>query len=109
MYIIKSSHFILLSLNKSYLGLTHSSYKTSLLQFSNGASNVTSWSKHPERFENVVKAIKNCSLKDSLKTVVVHSNNICIGSTKAREILDRHGLTEDKVKVEEKAYGPDSS
>ena len=96
-------------LNQSYLVLTHSSYKTSFLQFSIGNSDVTGWSKHPERFENVVKAIKNCSLRDSLKTVVVYSTDYCIGSTKAREILDKHGLTADKVKVEEKFYDRDSS
>ena len=72
MHIIKTSCFILISLNLSYLGLTHSSYKTSLLHFTNGDFNVTGWSKHPERFENVVKGIKNSSLRDSLKTVVVN-------------------------------------
>ena len=96
-------------LNQSYLGLTHSSYKTSFLQFSIGNSDVTGWSKHPERFENVVKAIKNCSLRDSLRTVVVSSTDKCIGSNKAREILDRHGLTEDKLKVEENSYSRDTS
>ena len=79
------------------------------MQFSNWASNVTGWSKHPERFENVVKGIKNSSLKDSLKTVVVHSNTYCIGSAKAREILDKHGLIADKVKVEQNGYGPNTS
>ena len=108
-YFILLNHKSIIIFNQSYLGLAHSSYKTSLLHFSNNVSDATGWTKHPERFENIVKAIKNCSLRDSLKTVVVNTTIHCIGSTKAREILDRNGLTEDKVKVEEKWYEPDSS
>ena len=79
------------------------------MQFSNTRTDVTGWTKNPEKFENVVKGIKKCSLRDSLKTVVVESSTYCIGSTKAREILDKHGLTADKVKVEQNSYDRDTS
>jgi hypothetical protein len=66
-------------------------YKTSFLSLKYcGNSNNNSWGSHEHRFENIVKGIKNCGLKDSLKTIDVYECEI--GKAKASEILSKHGL-----------------
>jgi len=49
------------------------------------------WDKYPDRFEKIVVAIKNSSLKDSLKTLNVRKCKI--SSSKVGEQLAAHGLS----------------
>ncbi|CAI2361281.1 unnamed protein product [Moneuplotes crassus] len=56
------------------------------------------WDKYPDRFEKIVVAIKNSSLKDSLKTLNVHKCKI--SSSKVGEQLATHELSHINV-VEE--------
>ncbi|CAI2361657.1 unnamed protein product [Moneuplotes crassus] len=56
------------------------------------------WDKYPDRFEKIVIAIKNSSLKDSLKVLNIH--NCKISLPKMEEQLETHGLSHIKV-VEE--------
>jgi hypothetical protein len=67
-------------------------YKTSFLSlmYCGHSSYGNSWGSHEHRFENIVKGIKNCGLKDSLKTIDVYECEI--GKAKASEILSKHGL-----------------
>ncbi|CAI2361431.1 unnamed protein product [Moneuplotes crassus] len=56
------------------------------------------WNSYPERFEKIVIAIKNSSLKDSLKTLNV--NSCKISASKVTELLTNHCLSHISV-VEE--------
>jgi hypothetical protein len=79
-------------------------YKTSFLSLTYcGNSSHNSWGSHEHRFENIVKGIKNCGLKDSLKTIDVY--NCEIGKAKASEILSKHGLGAITV-VDDKHIAP---
>ncbi|CAI2385541.1 unnamed protein product [Moneuplotes crassus] len=53
------------------------------------------WDKYPDRFEKIVVAIKNSSLKDSLKTLNVYSCKI--SPSKVGEQLETHGLSHISV------------
>ncbi|CAI2361433.1 unnamed protein product [Moneuplotes crassus] len=59
------------------------------------------WDKYPDRFEKIVVAIKNSSLKDSLKTLNIYKCNI--SASKVGEQLTDHGLSHINV-VEEDNY-----
>ncbi|CAI2364220.1 unnamed protein product [Moneuplotes crassus] len=48
------------------------------------------WDKYPDRFEKIIIAIKNSSLKDSLKTLNLKECKISI--SKATSLLSTHGL-----------------
>jgi hypothetical protein len=80
-------------------------YKISFLSFpwSGHPSYGNGWHSYEHRFENIVKGIKNCGLKDSLKTIDVH--HCQIGKAKASEILSKHGLRAISV-VEDKDIAP---
>ena len=82
-------------------------FKTSFIQFSNTRSEVVGWTDRADRFSRVAKAVKESSLSQSLKTIVVWKTSDCLGKEKAREVLDQHGLTH--VQVEEKCYNPNTS
>ncbi|CAI2362546.1 unnamed protein product [Moneuplotes crassus] len=49
------------------------------------------WDKHPDKFEKIVTAIKNSSLKDSLETLNLRNCKISI--SKATSLLSTHGLS----------------
>jgi hypothetical protein len=60
------------------------------------------WRSHENRFENIVKGIKNCGLKNSLKTIDLYA--CYIGKAKASEILSNHGLGAITVVDDEEIY-----
>ncbi|CAI2363269.1 unnamed protein product [Moneuplotes crassus] len=57
------------------------------------------WDEHPDRFEKIIVAIKNSSLKDSLLQINVEGCNIEIDQV--NELLAAHGLSNIEVVEEE--------
>ena len=53
------------------------------------------WDKYPDRFENIIIAIKNSTLKDSLQTIDIIKCKIT--KDKVSELLIKHGLTNVSV------------
>mgnify|MGYP003690148005 CR=1 FL=1 len=76
-------------------------YKTQYLSFMDcGYSdwNNMEWDKHPEVFENIVIAIKNSSLKDSLVKINIFGARITIDQV--NQLLSTHGLDNITVVTE---------
>ncbi|CAI2362697.1 unnamed protein product [Moneuplotes crassus] len=59
----------------------------------------TEWNEHPDRFEKIIVAVKNSSLKDSLEQINVEGCHI--GVDKVDELLATHGLSHIEVIEEE--------
>ncbi|CAI2361295.1 unnamed protein product [Moneuplotes crassus] len=62
-----------------------------------GATNWGSqkWDKYPARFEKIIVAIKNSSLKNSLDTISIYACSISV--SKVNELLAAHGLSHISV------------
>jgi hypothetical protein len=65
-------------------------YLTNFISFYHCNHSHNSWGTKSYRFENIVKGIKNCELKNSLTQIDVYYCQI--GKSKAQEILNKHGL-----------------
>ena len=75
---------------------TGSEYQIKLLSFSKwGMLEETQWRKDSSYFENIIVAIKNSGLKDSLKTIDIEE--WCLKRKEVRNVLDKHGLENIKV------------
>jgi hypothetical protein len=79
-------------------------YKTKYISFYNSKNEevFNKWSKHPERFENIIKAISECGLSKSLETIDVKESGIEVPQAKA--ILAKHGV--GHIEVVEEINGP---
>ncbi|CAI2387139.1 unnamed protein product [Moneuplotes crassus] len=53
------------------------------------------WATYPERFEPIIVAIKNSSIKDSLETINIHGCGISVNQT--TELLFKHELAHIRV------------
>ena len=54
-------------------------YRTTYLSFmQTGDRKVNDWKNHPERLKRVIKAISECSLKNSLKTLNVCDSDVAV-------------------------------
>ncbi|CAI2387701.1 unnamed protein product [Moneuplotes crassus] len=75
-------------------------YKTQFLGFQYSGSKPwhteMDWSNHPDRFENIIAGIKNCSLKDSLKIINIHKCGITVSQVES--LLLSHNLSHISVK-----------
>lgn len=79
-------------------------YTTKTLSFQNcGQEGLSNWKKYPHRLTNILKAIKNSGLKDSLKELWIDWH---CGLTiqEAQEMVNQHGLRH--IKVKDRAPGP---
>ena len=80
-------------------------YTTSYLSFRGvGNRNANEWKAHPERLKRVLKAVSQCSLKDSLKTLDVFACDV--EAKQVEEMLREFELNDVKV-VEENAWSLD--